>query len=249
MKFFEDYYLLLLVFLIFPLLLAVGGAYFSTIRNYGSIIKKPPWKKTVESIVGVMFFGFVLGIYIHNYILSRAYKSIILIFTSFIVTIVLIFLSRFMPAVKEEVKRTVKKVAEEVVEKAAEKAIEKEVKKELKKWFNVDPANQSYTKRREKNPSPEETASYINIVLTVFSRFVFAGFIICSLFLRIILLKFDSFNHASIERTLRYWDIAAIGISIISTSVYLHTIYTSLTNPSAIPDNTQLSNVKDRLAE
>ncbi len=224
MNFFENYNLLILVFLLLPLFLAVLCSYFSAIRNYGSIINKPQWKKTVGAIIGIMFFGIIIAIFIHDCFVLKKYVSIVWMFLFFVIDIVLIVLSRFVP-----------KIDKWIEEKA--------------QTGNRDQNNNQKSKKKNKYSSLETTVNYIEIVLTVFSQFTFAGFIICSIILRIVLLKNNYLNATSIEVTLKYWEVIATGVSIISIVIYLHTIYSSLANPKQMPDDTQLNNVKDRLAE
>ncbi len=225
MDFFESKDLLTLTFLIVPLFLAGSIAYCFTVQKYGSIINKPPWKKTVGAIIGITFYGTIMLFFWHDYFLQKKYGSIVFTVITLLLAIVAIFLSKFIPRFNEWFENATKiSVAKEREEK----------------------------KRRQKktaSTSREITVNYIGVVLTTFSHTAFTLFIICSITLRTVLLKIKQIDSTSIDFTLAYWEKIAIGISIISIAIYFHTIYISLASPKQMPNDTELNSVKERLSD
>lgn len=226
MAFFESKDLLTLTFLIVPLFLSGIIAYCFTVQKYGSIINKPPWKKTVGAIIGITFYGIVMLFFWHDYFLQKKYGSIAFTIIILVLAIIAIFLSKFIPRFNEWFESAAKiKTSKEKEEK----------------------------KRRQKktaSASREITVNYIGVVLTTFSHTVFTLFIICSIILRTLLLSNDKpIDSIPIDVTLAYWEKIAIGVSIIAISIYFHTIYVSLASPKQIPNDTELNNVKERLTD
>lgn len=264
MKFFENRDLLALIFLITPLFISGLYAYLFTIRKYGSIINKPPWKKTVGAIIGITFYGIIILFFGYDYFLQKKYGLITVIVLSLILAIVAIFLSKFTPRVNELIEEATRIKTKQEKEEAKKRKQKKKAQRKLKKTKNTasqqkptyNPSQQtksaqnaSQPKKKAKLPSHETTVNYIGVVLTTFSQAVFTLFIICSIILRAVLLKDPQLNPESINSTLRYWETIAIGASIISIAIYFHTIYVSLASPKQMPNDTELNNIKERLTD
>lgn len=224
MKFLENFDLLLPVFVFIPLAVSASFSYMLTIRNYGAAVYNPPWKKIISSITNEIFFLFVFGVYIKGHIYHKEWKGLTLTILFFIMCFGIIIISRFFPRINEHIRN-----------KTATKEEKTKVKKQVMNRRKID-SNRMI-------PMSE----YIGVVLSYFSRFTFAMFILIIIILNAILNTYNNINNEAISKVITYWNIIANVVTSISISINSHLIFELLSEQRNIPNDSKINKLKERL--
>lgn len=229
MSFFESYENLMAIFLFIPLAISTCLSYLTVIKNYGSVINIPEWKKAIGAISCEIFFISVLVIFFYKYIKVGNWKMLIIIALTFVCGIIFLIIKQFIP----QIDNWFHKITKEEDAKANNQ--------------DTDTAKRSVKKISGRG---EKITDYIGIILSAFSRFTFGLYIIITISLRIIIqYKQSEIDANTIVQILTCWEITALIISVIETLVRASAICAILTEPKPIPDDTALNRIKERLSE